>query len=368
MQKTRVLVVVGSLRVGGQERVAASIVDYIDKEKFQVDYLVYDDAVSDNTDIVESNGGRIIREKDSNRFGIVKKLKEIMIRFGPYDIVHSHGMFNNGYVMRAAKMAGVKCRICHSHSTNDGKNNSGIVYKFYKYLMRRYILKYSTSFVACGLAAGEYLYGSDFKEKGEVFYNRINSERFEYSEEKHLKLRKELKLENDKTFLIVGHLVPLKNHKLAFDAFEKYHAENANSKLIVLGDGEYRSELETCVANKGLSASITFLGNVKNVNEYMIAADCLLMPSWYEGLPVTLVEAQAAGLKCIVSDTVTKEVDITGLISWCPLDNVTDWVNEMQIDYEREDVREKIIENNYDFVGYADWLEKFYLGAMDKVE
>ena len=105
MQKMRILEVVGSLRVGGQERIAASIIEHIDKDKFQVDYLVFNDVQSDNSEIVKNNHGKIICIEDalSNRFKIVQKLTKAMVENGPYDIVHSHGMFNNGYVMLAAK-------------------------------------------------------------------------------------------------------------------------------------------------------------------------------------------------------------------------------------------------------------------------
>ncbi len=368
MQKIRILVVVGSLRIGGQERVATSIIEYIDKEKFQVDYLVYDDIINENTDIVEANGGRIIREKDvySSRFSIVKRFKEIMTRFGPYDIVHAHGMFNNGYVMRAAKKVGVKCRIAHAHSTNDGKDTKSFIYKLYKTLMKRYLNKYATRFVACGVKAGEYLFGKTrFDKDGQVFYNRIDAGKFEYNEKLKVALREKLNLADVKIFIIVGRLVPLKNHKLAFEAFKNYHAENSESVLLVLGDGPYRNDLEEVAYVTGLTGNIKFLGNVSNVNEYMIAADCLLMPSLYEGLPVTLIEAQAAGLHCIVSDTVTKEVDITGLISWRSLNDLNGWVADMKLNVQRENTRDKIIANNYDYSNFTDWLTEFFNTAID---
>ena len=367
MRNIRILVVVGSLRVGGQERVATSIVEYIDKEKFQVDYLVYDDIESSNTQTVINNGGKLIRDKNifADRTKIVKRLTKIIIDNGPYDIVHSHGMFNNGYVMLASKKAGIKCRIAHSHSTNAGKNTNSLVYKFYMMLMRFYMLKYATSIVACGTQAGEFLFGkSAFKKYGGIFYNRIDSDVFEYSETRKLNLRQKLNITKHKIFIIVGHIIPLKNHRFAFQVFEKYHSINQDSELLILGDGELRQELEEEVASRNLNDSIIFLGNVNNVNEYMIVSDCLLMPSWYEGLPVTLVEAQSAGLHCIVSDTVTKEVDITGLISWRSLDDLSGWVKDMQSEYKRKSMKEKIVEKNYDFCNYTEWLTNFYFDLL----
>lgn len=367
MDKLRVLVVVGSLRVGGQERIAASIIEYIDKSKFQVDYLVYDDIESVNTQSVEKNGGRIIRlnEALSKRTTIVKQLKKAMQEYGPYDIVHAHGMFNNGYVMLAAKKAGVKCRIAHSHSTNAGRDTNNLIYKMYMKLMRHYMLKYSTSIVACGSQAGEFLFGEKaFSKRGKIFYNRIDSNKFAYNESIRTDVRKTYNLDNQVVFIIVGHLVPLKNHRLAFDAFEKFYANNKNSKMLVLGDGEYKDELQKDVAQKQLSDDILFLGNVNNVNEFMIAADYLLMPSLYEGFPVTLVEAQAAGLKCLVSNTVTKEADITGLITWCRLDNVEQWVEAMGKEYVRRDTKDQIVNNNFDFANYSQWLTRFYEYAL----
>lgn len=363
MQKMRILEVVGSLRVGGQERIAASIIEHIDKDKFQVDYLVFNDVQSDNSEIVKNNHGKIICIEDalSNRFKIVQKLTKAMVENGPYDIVHSHGMFNNGYVMLAAKKAKIKCRIAHSHSSNDGKDTKSIIYKLYKKLMRHYMLTYSTQLVACGRNAGEYLFGkSIFHDRGMIFYNRIDANKFEYNEDERKEFRKALDLENKKIFLIVGHLVPLKNHALAFNAFEQYYNQNKDSRLLVLGDGELKHQLKEIIEKKGLTNQIKLLGNVNNVHQYINAADYLLMPSWYEGFPVTLIEAQASGLRCIVSDTVAKEVDITGLVTWCSLYDLNQWVQAMGVEYNRKNMKDKIIKANFDFSDYKYWLTEFY--------
>lgn len=365
MKKIRILEVVGSLRVGGQERIAASISEYIDKNKFQVDYLVWDDIESINTETVEKNGGRIIRVNNiySSRFCVVARLKKVMIENGPYDIVHSHGMYNNGYVVKAAKLAGVKCRISHSHSTNDGKQYSGVVYKLYKILMRKYMLNYSTAIVACGQEAGKYLFGSkDFEKNGIVFYNRVDTNKFEYSIEKHNHYRNKLGFGDDRVFIIVGHIIPLKNHKFAIEAFEKHNRINEKSKLVVLGDGDSKDELIASVKAKQLSDAIDFCGNVSNVNEYMLAADCLLMPSWFEGLPLTLIEAQAASLPCIVSDTITKEVNISNMICWRSINDIDAWVEAMNMEWKRTNIKQQIIDQNYSYDNYSEWLTLFYNG------
>lgn len=367
--KIRILEVIGSLKVGGQERVATSIAEYIDKEKFQVDYLVYDDVESPNTKIVLDNGGNIIRVKDiySNRLKIMERFEKVMRENGPYDVVHAHGMFNNGYVMRAAKKAGIKCRIAHAHSTNDLKEKKDFIYEIYKKIMLGYMLKYSTSFVACGKMAGCYLFGAErFLREGTIFYNRIDSRRYKYSDSKYKQLRNKLGVGNRKVFIIVGRLDRVKNHRFAFTVFNEYCKYDSTCLLFVLGDGEQCEYLKRCVIDLELDRRIIFLGNVCNVNEYMIAADCLLMPSFYEGLPVTLIEAQASGLHCIVSDTITKEVDIAGLISWRNINDISGWVDTMKLSYERVDIGKKIESNNYDYCNYTKWLTNFYNEEMGK--
>lgn len=371
MKKIRILHVIGTLRIGGAENVAVNLYRNIDKDKYEMDYLVYDEIESKYTEEVRALGGKVLRfpEVLDNRFQITKKLCNIMRENGPYDVVHSHLMFHNGYVMKAAKLVGISCRISHAHSTRSGKNESSIIWKMYMKSMQKNILKYATKCVACGKEAGYFLYGKEnFDKLGTVINNRIDAKKYQYSIEKKQAYRDELNIDSKYTFLMVGHLIPLKNHMFFFKVFKELVKYLEDVKLLVLGEGELKQELIDWVKENELDAKISFTGNVNNVNEYMIASDYLVMPSLYEGLPVTLVEAQAAGLRCFVSKNITDEADFSGLFVKLDIDasiNDSKQVVLKNLHYDREDKYQLVKDKDYDICNFSSWLNAFYLTQIN---
>lgn len=366
-EKIRVLHVIGTLHIGGAENVAMNCLRCIDRDKYHIDFLVYDNEKSPYTEEVAELGGKVIRKNVlHNRFLIQRSLIEVMKSSGPYDIVHSHLMFHNGYVMQVAKRCHIKKRISMAHSTSDGRSKNSIIALIYRIYMRKLIKENSTRYLACGQKSGEYLYGKKFFDKnGEIIRNRIDAKKYEYSKKKQDLYRKKIGIEDEIVFLIVGHLIPLKNHIFAFHVFREMKKEIPNLRFIVLGDGERKNELQYWVEEHDLKEDIIFYGNVKNVNEYMIAADFLFMPSLYEGLPVTLIEAQSAGLMCFVSDHITKEVKLTNLIHFLSIDQGTDiWVKTVKqfLDYTRENKIKAIINQHYDLSDLKMELDRLYEG------
>ena len=364
-EKIKILHVIGTLQIGGAENIAMNCFRFIDRDKYSVDYLVYDNENSPYTKEVIELGGRVIRKNVlHNRVYLQKVLMDVMKDYGPYDIVHSHLMFHNGYVMRAAKRCNIKKRISMAHSTSDGRCKLSILSFIYRTYMRSIIRRNATQYLACGKKSGEYLYGKKFfAKKGSIIKNRIDVKKFAYNKEMQVSLRKQLNMDNEVVFLIVGHLIPLKNHLFAFQVFKAIKNEIPKSKIIVLGDGDEKNKLEEWVAQNNLNTDIIFCGNVKNVNEYMIAADFLFMPSLYEGFPVTLVEAQSAGLMCFVSDHITKEIKLTNLVRFISIDEGIDpWVREIKrcLHYTRENKIDAIINQNYDLSDLGDELERLY--------
>lgn len=358
----KILQVIGTLKIGGAENVAVNLFRYIDRTKYQMDYLVYDEEDSPYVTEVEQMGGKVIRVCDlfGNRLTIEKKLYTIFLENGPYHAIHSHLMFHNGLVLSAANKANIPIRISHAHTNNDGKHS--IFANSYRKIMRYKILKNATKLVACSENAGKYLYNEKICNNVAILNNRIDSLKFRYSHEKHHHY-KSLFFQDDFNIIIVGHLIKLKNHKFILETFDALLKIDNRYSLTILGDGEMMSELENITNEMNCRNKVFFTGNVLNVNEYMLAADLLVMPSIYEGLPVTLIEAQASGLRCIVSDGVDKNADITGLIKFLPIDQgVNEWVHEILDSkyYKRKDTFNIIKEQHYDISDFGIWLTELY--------
>lgn len=375
--KIKVLQVVGNLKIGGAETVAMNIYRYIDRDKFEFHYLVYGDNIGHYEDEVKSLGGTVIHMNYSpkNISKYKSDLKNIIDQYGPYDIVHSHMMFHNGFVLKYSAKLGIPIRISHSHSANDGKFTENkietLIKNCYLKLSQYWIKKYSMLYIACGNAAGECLYGeSFFKKNGIVINNGINIKKYSYNNDIRQIMRKKYRLEGQNVYACIGHFETVKNHEFLIKIFNEIHKVNKNTKLILLGEGVLKKTIEEQVKKANLNDDVIFTGNVDNVNEWMQAIDFLLMPSLFEGVPVTLIEAQAAGLKCFVSDRVSKEVDITGSIKFISLDDdINEWINiaNEKTNYQRNLNICKLSEMGYDVESNIKVIESEYLKLLESL-
>lgn len=357
----KILHVIGTLRIGGAENIAMNFFRYADRTKMCMDYLVYDFCESEYTEEIERLGGKVIRINGVNAINARKKIGDFL-KNNYYDVVHSHLMFHNGIIMKCAYEANVPIRVSHAHSTNSGRNACSL---FYHIVMRNWIKKYSTKYIACGGKAGNYLFGKEFFEKkGFILNNRIELEKYRYSLEDYRALRKRfLWKDSDNIFLMVGHLESVKNHKFSLEIVKEYINRYGNIKLIILGEGLLRRNITNRIRKMNLEKNVFLLGDVKNVNEYMKAADGLLMPSLYEGFPLTLIEAQASGLPCIVSDRISDKVKVTNLVNQLSIDNGVDkWVKAISLLKEpRIDMFEILKKKGFHTKEMRSDIEKLYL-------
>ncbi len=326
-----VLVVAGKLFVGGAERVCRNIGYYADPSQFQIDYLVFEDVVGAYEDELAAKGCRIwhVPPPGESYWGFYRRLIRL-IRENRYDVVHCHTMFNSGLVLRAAKRCGVPVRIAHSHSIK-GPEHRSIVQNLYEKTMRRWILRDATHCIGCGEAAGEWLFGKKaFQKRGVVLLNGIELDRFAFDPVHRDQIRQERHWENCFVIGHAGHMVPVKNQVFLLRLMPEILKRRPDAKLALLGDGTDRAALERTAAELGLTDSVTFTGNVQNVNEYLSAMDVFAFPSLYEGMPLAIIEAQANGLPCVLSDRVPKDVYLTELVRTLPLDAGADrWVEEL---------------------------------------
>jgi len=200
-----------------------------------------------------------------------------------------------------------------------------------------------------------------------VLNNAVNTEEFRYDERIRAEVRAELGAGDS---LVVGHIGRFneqKNHKFLLDIFESLHRRKEDALLVLAGDGYLRPAIEQEAQKRGLSQSIRFLGVREDVARLLQGMDLFLFPSLFEGLPVVLVEAQAAGLTCIVSDTITKETDVTNRVSFLSLDLTPDeWSSAiLNASYEHADTRALLRERGYDAAAMAEWLGSFYRQQLE---
>ncbi len=333
----RVLHVVGGMDRGGVETMVMNLYRKIDRTKIQFDFLCMKPGEHHYGQEIRDLGGRILRINPPRKVGIIRHIYEIIStirRYGPFISIHSHTLFHSGIVMFAAFLAGVDQRICHSHSTS-AVGSSKLSRKIYFNIMKILIKTFATDMIACSRDAGVYLFGKRALEADNVvvFPNAVdlrNYEKLTYDDA--LCLKKALDLPEDA--IVIGHVgrfVKSKNHKFFITLMEYIKVNEINMRLVLVGDGELRNDIQNLIDEKGLSKYISFLGIREDIPELMNMFDVFVMPSLYEGLPVTLIEAQAAGTPCIVSDNVTGEVDMgLNLIEFIPLNvPIQTWVKKI---------------------------------------
>lgn len=367
----RILHVIGIMNRGGAETLLMNLYRNIDRERIQFDFAVHSSQTGVYDDEIRAMGGKIIYFPHYNGRNhlIYKKKWQLFLQNHPeYLIIHGHLRSTAAIYLNIAKRYG-RIAIAHSHSTSSRGNRLN---KFVKYLIQVPIRRIADYFFACSMQAGIWLFGQKVCA-GNRFYilnNAIDSEKFIFSEEIRNKVRKELNIEN--TFVIghVGNFDYTKNHSFIIDIFETIHHKYKNSSLVLIGGGdpELLKKIKKIAYQKGLTEYIRFLGIRNDINELLNAFDVFLFPSIHEGLGIAAVEAQANGLKCILSDKIPSEVRISENLEFLSLKAPSEfWAEQILVykdGYIRENMRETIKKAGYDTNGTALWLTKFYLDII----
>ena len=231
------------------------------------------------------------------------------------------------FPLMAAKKAGIKVRIAHSHSTANRKEWKKTLVKN---MLRPFSKVYATHLFACSQLAGEWLFGRKTQSKGKVtiINNAIDFERFVYNESERNKIRQEYKITDKFVIGHVGRFMQQKNHKFLIDVFKELKNHRDDCVLFLIGEGELSESLHDYVSKLDLTDSVIFAGARSDVEKFYNAFDCFVLPSLYEGLGLVLVEAQASGLKCLASNSIPNESNISGKVKFLKLNNQI-WVDEI---------------------------------------
>lgn len=356
----RVLQIVTYMGRGGLETILMNYYRYIDRSKVQFDFLVHRDFEADyDKEILELGGriyhvSRLVPWSKSYR----NELKNFFKTHPEYKIVHVHQDCLSSVALQCAKECGVPIRIAHSHSSGAVKN---LKYPIKIYYMRQ-IPAYATHMFACGKQAGDWMFSG---RKYKIVKNAINTEKYQYSDLVATQVRNELGLNDEMIIGHVGNFTPAKNHIFLLEIFQEILKKNYKVRLLLVGGGDGLTSMKEKVYNMGWQDKVIFTGIRSDVNRLMQVMDVFVFPSLYEGLPVTMVEAQASGLPCVISDHVPKECIITkGLVTKKKLDELADeWASHIlqQAQRSRENHMEEIKMAGYDIVTEAKQLEEFYL-------
>lgn len=314
--KIRVLMVLGNTGRGGAQAYAINVLKAIDHERFQIDFAVNYCHPDGYDETIKQYGGNIhiVPEfKGINILAYLKSWNSILVN-GKYDIVHGHVSSTAFIYLRLAKKNSC-ITIAHSHSAGYRGNR---VIRMIKRLLTPGAKKFADYLFSCSEPAAVRMFGKNYPNDPRHHFmpNAILTDKYRFDYFIRHRIRNELQLDDDTVlFGHVGTFSQPKNHQFVIDVFseiKKMHCMNA--KLILIGDGTLRQPIEIEVERRGLCDSVIFTGNVENVNEYMMAMDAFVFPSLFEGLPLTLLEAQASGLYCVVSDRITNQVFLNEFI------------------------------------------------------
>ncbi len=352
----RILHVVTYMGRGGLETMLMNYYRSIDRSLVQFDFLTHRDFRADYDDEIEALGGRLYRLPSLNPFSrsYLGALDRFFREHPEYRIVHSHLDCMAGIPLKYAKKHGVPVRIGHAHNSSQPRDAKYPLKLFY----RRMIAGQATHLFACSEEAGRWMFGNaDFR----VLNNAIDAGRYAFDPAIRSEVRRELGLPADS--LAVGHVGrfdPQKNHRFLVEIFEKLPVD---ARLLLVGDGVLRPDVEQQAAALGIRDRILFTGVRTDVDRLLQAMDLFLMPSLFEGLPVSIVEAQAAGLPCLISDKVPIECKKTALVTQIPLDaSPAEWAEAVLSAAEapRENTLSQIREAGFDIRANAEWLQNYY--------
>ncbi len=325
-----ILQIAAHLTIGGAEKVCRDIGLYANSDEYETHYVIFDDDIGDFGKEVEAKGCKIFkfREPSENYLEYFKSLKGLMAKY-PYTAVHAHTMFSIGWVMLAAKQMKIPVRVSHAHSALIDGN--GFVKSIYENVMRKLILSCSTDLIACGEKAGIRLYGEKaYKKKGNLILNGIDTAAFVFSQEKREEIRKKYNIEANYVLGHTGRLAEVKNQIFILNLMPDILKQRPDAVLMLIGDGDDREMLQNTARELKIQDKVIFVGNTTNVQNYLSAMDVFVFPSLYEGLPLSILEVQANGLPCIISDTVPPDVFLTDLIHPLSLKNDKEkWINEI---------------------------------------
>lgn len=358
----RVVHILGNLSVGGVESFIMSVYRRIDREKIQFDFIVHNLENDAYREEIEELGGRIFildRLNFLNPLKYIRDLDNILEKHKEFSILHCHFRGTEAIILKEAKKYGLMT-ISHNHGTQNSSKFNSLIRRIFK----KDVLKYSDIKLACSDKAG-----TDFYGKGSYIKinNGIDLEKYKFDEDVRQKTRRELKLEENYVLINVGSLSDIKNQEFLIHLMPDLLKKNPDTRLLLVGDGPIKNELENLCKDLKVSDQVIFLGNSDRVNELLMAADIFLFPSKREGLGISAIEAQASGLVSLLSTSVPREAGISEGARFIDLDR-DKWTYEILNNKGsiRKNVIEDIRKKGYDIETSVSELSRIYFNLINE--
>ena len=339
----------------------------MDRDKVQFDFYTFRKHPGAFDEDLLSMGSRVFYNKGisvANVYTAVNNFKSFL-HDHQYKIVHCHMNQWCGFLLKGAKEAGVPIRIAHSRNAFKALNTKNVI----KNIVKLNVNRYATHRFAVSRKAGIWLFGQKADKNGlvHVWPNAIDSARYRYNSDVRAEIRQALNLGDNYTIMHVGTHKRQKNHKFLLAVFAAIKRNDPTARLVLVGGGKWDG-VENQIKRIGLEDSVTLTGPRRDVHCLLQAADVFVFPSFYEGLPGAVLEAQAAGLPCIISDSITDEVCITPLVEQIPLSYTAEQWAEKVLNCKneiREDTSNYFLSTGFDINGLADRLTEFYLKVSE---
>ena len=352
----KILFVNYTMNIGGIESFLLEISKEIKKSGKEVDILCYKNEKFDMETELKNNNINIYRIDNPQNIPVFSHINQLykFIKKNQYDVVHSNTYTDSGCVMLASFFAGTHIRVTHSHTSQQPRT---LLQKTKWFLAKILIKIFANQKIACSEIAGESLF---LDKQYEILENGVDLTKYEYNSNIREIIRKKYNIKNNEIVMgHVGRFVPLKNHEFIIKVFELL---KPNYKLMLIGDGPELNRIKDIVNEKKLSKRIIFTGNIRNTFDYLNAIDFIFFPSLYEGLPVSLIEAQINGLQIISSKNVSSEVDLFGNVHFFDLNEEKEKIVKM---IENNDIKRSLNHNyfkksNYNIENTAKKLLNIY--------
>ncbi len=367
MELIKILHILHSMDRGGAENSLMNYYRHIDRNVVQFDFLLTKPEKSVFEDEITQLGGRVYHVpmlRKNNPFPYLLGLFSFFKKHKEYRIIHSHTSSKSAIPLAIGRFCGIPVRCCHSHSSQTDNGINGLIRK----MLMPFLKITATDFLACGEQAAVWLYGRSFFQEGKVmiFKNVIEAKKFQYNSLSRKKYREKYGID-DETILL-GHTArfnSVKNHLFDIDILSSIKNQGKKVKLLLLGGGELEDEIRQKAVSSGVAEDVIFAGVVSNVYDYEQAMDIFLLPSFYEGLPLSIIEAQVSGLPCFTTlGAVSKECSVTDLVTYLKLeDGAEKWADIIlnKVSQMRKDRSVEIANAGYDAGTSATLLQDFYI-------
>ncbi|MBR4333256.1 MAG: glycosyltransferase [Clostridia bacterium] len=369
-QPIRVLCVFSTLDRGGAESMCMNLYRHIDHSKVQFDFVKHTNQKGAFEDEIIAMGGKIFsapRYQIYNQMAYENWWRNHLQNHPEHQIIHGHFFTISAVYFKVCKRFD-RITVAHSHCMDSPKGlKKNRLKHFLEIQLQNKISKYSDCYLACSRQAGIDVFGDH--QAFRVLNNAIEASKFRSDPETAKTVREEFSLGNSLVLGNVSRFNLQKNPHGTLEIFRLVHEKRPDSKLLWVGDGPMRAEVQAKVAEYGIQDDVIFTGVRSDVNKLLQGMDAFLMPSFYEGLPVAAVEAQAAGLQSLISENVTREVGVTELCHFLPLDDLTAWADaivQLPAGKEHPDMYDQIVKAGYDIHETAKWIQEFYLSLSEK--